>query len=142
MSSAPALLSLCSAFVWLFVFFWKQQALEKTRLQREKDEEGLHCSQRLVGISSSKTRPSVQDQRRHGGWGPVVFLLYLHDRLLAGARLCLEVWELCALFCKRQRQAGDKQESREHSDCLCFSLVPSMHPVVSLIILILSGRGH
>lgn len=42
-------------------------------------EGGLHCSQRLVGIDSLKTCPSVQDQRRLAGAESYFCCIYTTD---------------------------------------------------------------
>ncbi len=111
-------LSVCLALS----LFWKQPA---QRRRGDKEERGIKggCTV-LSGLLASQVRKHVLLFRIRGDTmaGAELFLLYLYYRLLAGAWLCLELWELCALFCKSKRQAGDKQDSPEHSETGCVSL--------------------
>lgn len=96
----------------------------------------------FLAIDSLKTWPSVHDQRTHRGWNGVVFLLYLHYRLFTGEQLCLEVWELCALFCQSKRQVGDKQNSLENSDCVRISHWVYRHSLLSTLIFTTFAGSH
>lgn len=118
-----AQLFLHSLFVWFFVFSGSSEpgGDEVTKRKREGLEGG--CTP-LSSSLASLARKHVLLFRIRGDTvaGAELFLPYLYYRLLAGAWLCLELWELCALLCKSKRQSGDKQDSLEHSETVCVSL--------------------
>lgn len=131
MSLAAAQLFLCSLFVWPFVFSWKQEGA-----RRRRGDKGKKAGEGLKGVALFSPGSLASAARKH------VLLFRIRGDAAAGAESyfcciytadCLEVWELCTLFCKSRRQPGDKQDGLEHSDRVCVSLRGYLRAPLSLL---------
>lgn len=119
--------TLCSKRFPCYVFIQPggvSGSLEETRWQRKRQAWMGDCTVALKCLLASIAWEHVLLFRIRGdtvaGAESNFCCIYTTDCWPVGG--CLEVWELCALFCKSKRQVGDKQDSLEHFDSVCVSV--------------------